>query len=103
MDLQLLPIRAGFATRGQAESVMRKLASLRGEAFRLEYAGDGFGRMESEHEMAMLDSGYNFLFWEDPGGAPAPDAGSYVLSANVPAAALAQARTVIEESGGRLT
>jgi len=103
MELRMQPIRAGFATREQAESVMRKLASLRGEAFRLENVGDGFGRTEPEHEMAMLDSGYNFLFWEDPGGAPAPDAGSYVLSANVPAAALAQARTVIEEAGGRLT
>jgi hypothetical protein len=102
MNLQMLPIQASFTTQEQAEAAIRKLASLRGDGFRLENAGGG-DQAGPYREPNMLNENYMFLFWGDQADAAlSPPAGSFTLSANVPAAALEQARSVIASVGGQI-
>lgn len=84
VDMQ--SIQAEFTSQDQAESVMKKLGSLRGDRFRLERAGVSLGDSRVE-------------FAEEVGSnAPA----EFTLSANVPGDATEQARAVILQAGGRM-
>lgn len=121
------PIQARFATQDQAESAMRKLASLRSDRFRLERISSGFGSSyASDQAEAIQSSDVDGLTasvltgsaFQSSGGVMAsadaaahqwgvtPEgdgpASEYTLSANVPGEAAEQARTVIEQAGGQI-
>ncbi|RKP55199.1 hypothetical protein D7Z26_08255 [Cohnella endophytica] len=88
MDMESM--QAGFATQDQAESVIKKLASLRGDRFRLERT-----------RAALSDTRTEFA--EESGLAASTQAPlEFTFSANVPGDAAEQARAVIAEAGGRM-
>ncbi|WP_256760172.1 hypothetical protein [Cohnella sp. WQ 127256] len=102
-------LQAKFATQDQAESVMRKLASLRSDCFRLERVGSdthgeglstpglaGAGFQSSLEVEASLDAAGFQANSTDSVGASSV----FTLSANVPTEATEQARTVILQAGG---
>ena len=100
--MDMLPLQARFASQDQAESVIRKLASLRSETFRLEKmvpngAVDGASTMDVSASGVNLtssiasDIAYNSRSTEE-----------FTLSANVPGAVADQARNVIVQAGGQV-
>jgi hypothetical protein len=120
--LDMMPLQARFATQDQAESAMRKLASLRSDRFRLErvgaYADTGTPEIEASQTVdgltASVLAGSAF---PSSGGVMAsgvaaaiqwgisPDGGpiaEFTLSANVPGEAAELARTVILQAGGQI-
>ncbi len=121
------PIQARFATQDQAESAMRKLASLRSDRFRLERVINGFGSSYGSDQAGAIQSSdvdgltasvlAGSAFQSSAGVMASADAAAhqygetpegsgpvaeYTLSANVPGAAAEQARTVIEQAGGQI-
>lgn len=120
MDMQ--PLQAQFATQEQAESVMRKLASLRSDCFRLERVGAASDVSSSTMEASQALDGLNVsgltssTFQASGGFIPSTNASNYdyggspqevsasafTLSANVPEGASEQARNVIIQAGGQV-
>jgi hypothetical protein len=120
--LDMMPLQARFATQDQAESAMRKLASLRSDRFRLErvgaYADTGTPEIDASQPVdgltASVLAGSAFpssggvmasgvaaaVQWGvTPEGGPSEE---YTLSANVPGEATEQARNVILQAGGQM-
>lgn len=120
--MNMQPLQARFATQEQAESVMRKLASLRSDYFRLErvgtqgdiafpatdysqavdgltasaFAGSAF--QSSSGIMASADAAaHEYGVSMDNG--PSTE---FTLSANVPDGSFQQARNVILQAGGQV-
>lgn len=91
-------IAANFTTQEQAESVVRKLASLRGDRFRIE--------RELPADAAGPISGASVEFASEVGvGGSAPNdvsESSFTLSLQVPATCVDQACSVIRAAGGQL-
>ncbi len=98
MEMQMQSIQASFPSQEQAESAVRKLASLRGDCFRVECIGGS--AQTGAYGSAMSAADYTFLHWGDTGAETR--AGTYTLSANVPATAAEQARSVIQGAGGQM-
>ncbi|WP_205699905.1 hypothetical protein [Cohnella luojiensis] len=121
------PIQARFATQDQAESAMRKLASLRSDRFRLERVINGFGSSYASDQAGAIQSSdvdgltasllAGSAFQSSSGVMASADAvanqwdattegsgpvSEFTLSANVPGEAAEQARTVIEQAGGQI-
>lgn len=98
--MDTLTIQARFPSQEQAESAVRKLASLRGDCFRLERE-TGFPQAATfalETEMANLDAPVESFGWaNEPVRA---GQASFSLSVQIPVGAAEQARTVIREAGG---
>ncbi|QMV40448.1 hypothetical protein [Cohnella cholangitidis] len=107
MDMQ--PLQARFETQDQAESVIRKLASLRGDRFRLErFSGASSSPSSAQLPSAIGSSEASPLSdsrleasVELTPSAVTPVA-EFTLSANVPEDAADQARTVIVQAGGQI-
>jgi hypothetical protein len=97
--LNMQSMQARFATQDQAESVMRKLASLRSDCFRLERAGH-----YADSEASSLDYSPTALSLSSSviEGTVVNPAEEFMLSANVPDAAKEQARNVIMQAGGQV-
>lgn len=104
--LDMLPIQARFATQDQAESVIRKLASLRSETFRLERRGpngllDGASIMDiSASEVNLTSSVASNSIYDSSSSSSSSE--EFTLSANVPGAVADQARNVIMQAGGQV-
>ncbi|QJD83665.1 hypothetical protein [Cohnella herbarum] len=107
MDMQ--PLQASFATQDQAESVIRKLASLRGDRFRLERASGNANQSselssastaDSDNPASSLLSNSRLEASEELTPARLGSSAEFTLSANVPGEATEQARTVILQAGG---
>jgi hypothetical protein len=115
--LDMHTIHARFTTQEEAESVVRKLSSLRGDRFRLERETGGYTRMATPETASgqTLDA----MIPSEPAGSPvenysgvastefASDAGSvpaaaFTLSANIPPESSEQARKVILDAGGQM-
>ncbi|MBW5444917.1 hypothetical protein GE107_02410 [Cohnella sp. CFH 77786] len=120
--MDTLTIQARFSTQEQAESAVRKLASLRGDRFRIEreaaYAQAGTPAIDADQSadgltasvlagsavqsysgvMASADAAANG--WGV--GAEGAPAASFTLSANVPVMAAEQARSVLLGAGGEM-
>jgi hypothetical protein len=120
--MDMMPMQARFATQDQAETAMRKLASLRGDRFRLErvggYADIGTPEIDASQPVdgltASVLAGSAFpssggvmasgvaaaIQWGvTPEGGPTAE---FTLSANVPGEAAEQARSVILQAGGQM-
>jgi hypothetical protein len=108
--LDMQPLHASFDDQDQAEEAIRKLASLRGNRFRMERAvhGDDFG---SGAAVAPAAGTMNELAGELLAGSSIeagaelghePPAALFSLSLDIPAEAAEQARKVIEQAGGRV-
>jgi hypothetical protein len=109
--LDMQPLQASFATQDQAESVIRKLASLRGDRFRLERAGVSGNALTSLAGATSSDSDSGDLSMsarsdsrleasEELTPTKQNSVAEFTLSANVPGNATDQARTVILQAGG---
>lgn len=117
-------LQSRFSSQDDAESAMRKLASLRSDRFRLERVSSDVGVTPTSNSDDMLDteaiggltssimagsafqtsSGIMAFADADQWGV-SPEGGytpEFTLSANVPGEALEQARTVILQSGGQI-
>lgn len=113
-------IQARFSDQEQAESAVRKLASLRGDNFRLEresplttsaspvpdanrQAGGLYGSVPEQAfdaELASMETPVEAFGWtRNVGEAPAA---SFSLSAVVPVMAAEQARRVVRDHGGEI-
>lgn len=118
-------LQSRFSSQDDAESAMRKLASLRSDRFRLERVGSDVGVTPTSNSDDMLDTEAiggltsslfaGSAFQTSSGIMAFTDAAAYqgvspedsrtsefTLSANVPGEALEQARTVILQSGGQI-
>lgn len=102
-------MQASFATQDQAESVIRKLASLRGDRFRLERASgnaiqsseiSAASTADSANPSSSLLSDSRLEASEELTPAHSSSSAEFTLSANVPGEAAEQARTVILQAGG---
>jgi hypothetical protein len=115
--LDMMPLQARFATQDQAESAMRKLASLRSDRFRLERVGAYANTGSSEFDASLTASVLAGSTFQSSGGVMpsavaaanqlgvSPEGGStdeYTLSANVPGEAAEQAKNVILQAGGQI-
>lgn len=126
--MEMQPMQARFATQEQAESVMRKLAALRSDCFRLERVGTntsadadadaGSPIMNASPSVdsftASVIAGATFQSISNnmtSGDAAAhqygesPEVGlttEFTLSANVPDGSSEQARNVIIQAGGQV-
>ncbi len=116
------PLQARFATQDQAESAIRKLASLRSDCFRLERIGsnniaDSFEGDSAQSVDGLTASVLAGSAFQSSAGVMAsadvaahqwgvtPQSGTaaeFMLSAKVPGDASEQARTVILQSGGQI-
>ncbi|WP_276356008.1 hypothetical protein [Cohnella caldifontis] len=102
--MEMQSIQARFSSQEQAESAVRKLASLRGDCFRLEREG-GFAQADAsagsfDAEMAEMDAPVESFGWANE---PASAGGtSFSLTAQIPAEAAEQARSVISAAGGKM-
>ncbi|WEK53074.1 MAG: hypothetical protein P0Y55_10745 [Candidatus Cohnella colombiensis] len=114
MDMQ--PLQATFATQEQAETAIRKLASLRSDQFRLERVSTNSGLATESSFVNALDFG---LTSGIANGASLRSLGSsegvissisldqapfnaFELTAQVPKEAIGMAQTVISQAGGQL-
>ncbi|WP_239617436.1 hypothetical protein [Cohnella mopanensis] len=100
--MEMQSLQAKFDTQDQAESVIRKLASLRGDRFRLERASSA-GAVSSAPEFSQttaLDSRLEAS--EELTPAQTSSNAEFTLSAIVPGDASDQARTVILQAGGEI-
>jgi hypothetical protein len=100
--LDMLPLQARFASQDQAESVIRKLASLRSETFRLERmvpngVVDGASMMDISASGVNLNSSVASKSTYDSSSSE-----EFTLSASVPGAVADQARNVIMQAGGQV-
>ncbi len=104
-------LEASFASQEQAEAAVRKLASLRGNRFRLSRAGAGESGGEYVESNAQMNAVANALLYggtelemaDEPGSAPGGSAAAaFTLSVDVPAEAAEQARQVVTQAGGSL-
>jgi hypothetical protein len=101
------PVQATFATQEQAEAAVRKLASLRGDRFRLERSGAAAPSASVEFASSLGEMVPAYPSEEGvTASALASDAmwsdGAFMLSADIPAEAAEQARRVIQDAGGSL-
>jgi len=96
--LDMQPLQARFATQDQAESAMRKLASLRSDRFRLERVGH-----EAQTNTSELESTFTSNVEELSSSGFTSSAAEFTLSANVPSEATEQARRVVLQAGGQLS
>lgn len=92
-------IQARFSSQEQAESAVRKLASLRGDCLRVERTSGSAPSFDSEMAADWDAPAESFGWSNEPAN---PQAGAFTLSANVPVMAAEQARTVVQESGGQI-
>jgi hypothetical protein len=97
--LDMLPMQARFASQNQAESAMRKLASLRSDCFRLERAGHDNEAVDPS--MVTYPSIMSMTSTELE-NTSSPTVDEFTLSANVPGAVAEQARSVIMQAGGQV-
>lgn len=97
--MDMLSMQARFASQDQAESVMRKLAFLRSDCFRLEKAGQ-----DNESVDPTMDTypSITSMSSTELESASSPIVDEFTLSANVPGAVAEQARSVIIQAGGQV-
>ena len=120
--MNMQPLQARFATQEQAESVMRKLASLRSDCFRLERVGTPGDTASPAMDTSQAVDGLTAsvlagsAFQSSSGVMASADAAAhqygvsmdngstteFTLSANVPDGASQQARNVIMQAGGQV-
>lgn len=86
-------ISAEFATREAAESVIRKLAFLRGDSFEVTEAAGGALR-NGTAGMADLEAAGTL------GDLPEASGTVFIVTANVPTAAAERSLTVVAQAGG---
>jgi len=99
-------MQARFTTQDQAESAIRKLASLRSDCFRLERASNTISNGDNaEREFSQISdlNGLSAAGFAESATLNANDSiPEFTLSANVPNGATEQARTVIMQAGGQM-
>ena len=107
--MDLVTINATFGDQAQAESTVRKLRALRGDCFRIECLGASTpdDRLSSMRAEFAAESDLTGERDQRRGEVPNFDPEqlgnqSFALSANIPALAVEQARSVIREAGGRM-
>jgi hypothetical protein len=119
------PLQARFASQDDAESAIRKLASLRSDCFRLELVSTAGGVTNAADSDSMVSSsvegltssiGVGSAFQSSSGDIASADVATpqrgvssqegytaeFTLSANVPDEAAEQARKVISQAGGQV-
>jgi hypothetical protein len=100
------PLQARFASQDEAESAIRKLASLRSDCFRLERVSSDGGVTNTADSDPMLSTSESMDGLTSSIGAGSAFQDGYTaeftLSANVPDEAAEQARKVILQAGGQI-